>query len=80
MNSTKQLLSLTDSQLRFCPPSIWPALVTTFAQRRESYVLRSDEYGMLRDGNGRIVTFPVCVLYANIEGECWSHSTVWSLS
>lgn len=59
---------------------MWPAFVTSFAQHRDSYVLRSDEYGMLRDENDKIVTFAVCILYSNIEGECWSHSTCFSLS
>ncbi len=79
MNTTRALLARTDAQLRR-HPDVWPAFVLTFAAYRTNYVLRCRDYAMLRDADGRLLTFPVCILLAEIEGEPWSHCTAFSLS
>jgi len=80
MNTTRALLATCDAQLRHCPPTLWPAFRLCFAAYRTNYVLRCRDYAMLRDGDGRLLTFPVCILMSEIDGEIWSHCTAFSLS
>lgn len=71
MTSTAHLLrTVGDQQLRFCPPSCWPATTLTFAQHRSLLVWLRGEAGVM----------PVCILFAEMAGECFSFQTVFGLN
>lgn len=69
-NSTRDLLAWTDAQLKFCPPDVWPAWNLTFVQHCGIFAAIHD-HGF---------SFPVAILFANIEGEPWSQRVIFSLS
>lgn len=82
MNSTRALLATTDSQLKFCPPNVWPAFITTFVQHSSRIAFTIPRPGIavvVKDANGFGQCFPVCVLYSSIEGEPYSFECAFSL-
>lgn len=51
-------------------PNIWPAFTLTFAQHRSLLVWLRGEAGVM----------PVCILFAEMAGECFSFQVVFGLN